>query len=54
MKMHIEKNTVQETLVIPLNGRKLCTEQFPELFRLLAKLGDGYMKMQIVRMDFTE
>ena len=26
----------------------------PRLFRLMAKLGDGYMKMQIVRMDFTE
>ena len=33
MKTHIEKNTVQETLVIPLYGRKLCTEQFPTLFR---------------------
>ena len=32
-KTHIEKNTVQETLVIPLYGRKLCTEQFPVLFR---------------------
>ena len=32
-KTHIEKNTVQETLVIPLYGRKLCTEQFPNLFR---------------------
>ena len=26
-KTHIEKNTVQETLVIPLYGRILCTEQ---------------------------
>lgn len=33
MKYHIEKNTVQETLVIPLYGRKLCTEEFPNLFR---------------------
>lgn len=33
MKTHIEPNTVQETLVIPLYGRKLCTEQFPNLFR---------------------
>ncbi len=33
MKTHIEKNTVQETLVIPLFGRKLCTERFPNLFR---------------------
>ena len=32
-KYHIEKNTVQETLVIPLYGRKLCTELFPNLFR---------------------
>ena len=32
-KTHIEKNSVQETLVIPLYGRKLCTERFPNLFR---------------------
>ena len=28
-KYHIEKNTVQETLMIPLYGRKFCTEVFP-------------------------
>ncbi len=39
MKTHIEKNTVQETLVIPLYGRKLCTEQFPNLFRDEKALG---------------
>ena len=33
MKYHIEKNTVQETLVIPLYARKMCSEQFPQLFR---------------------
>lgn len=33
MSCHIEKNSVQETLVIPLYGRKLCTELFPDLFR---------------------
>lgn len=33
MKYHIEKNTVQETLVIPLYGRKKCSEIYPELFR---------------------
>lgn len=33
MKTHIAPNTVQETLVIPLYGRKLCTERFPNLFR---------------------
>lgn len=33
MKYHIEKNTVQETLVIPLYGRKVCTELYPNLCR---------------------
>ena len=33
MKYHIEKNTVQETLVIPVYGRKMCSELFPNLFR---------------------
>lgn len=33
MKYHIEKNTVQETLVIPLYGRKVCSERYPNLFR---------------------
>ena len=32
-KVHIEPNTVQETLVIPLYGRKMCTERFPRLFQ---------------------
>ena len=32
IKYHIEKNTVQETLVIPLLGRVVCSEHFPELF----------------------
>ena len=32
MKYHIESNTVQETLVIPLYGRMVCSEKFPELF----------------------
>ena len=30
---HIEKNTVQETLIIPLYGRKVCSEHFPGLFK---------------------
>lgn len=33
MKYHIEKNTVMETLVIPVYGRKKCSELFPALFR---------------------
>ena len=32
MKYRIEKNTVQETLVIPLFGRLVCSERFPALF----------------------
>lgn len=33
MKYQIQKNTVQETLVIPVYGRKMCSELFPNLFR---------------------
>ena len=29
----IEKNTVQETLILPLYSRKLCTELYPNLYR---------------------
>ncbi len=32
MKYHIEKNTVQETLIIPLYGRKVCAERYPEMY----------------------
>mgnify|MGYP000091932910 FL=1 len=32
-KIHIEKGSVQETLIIPLYGRKLCAEQFPTLYQ---------------------
>ncbi len=31
-KVKIEKNTVQETLIVPLYGRKMCSEKFPELY----------------------
>ena len=33
MKYKIEKNTVQETLVIPLYARKACSELYPALYR---------------------
>mgnify|MGYP000122793104 CR=1 FL=1 len=26
-KIHIEKNSVQETLIVPLFGRKMCAER---------------------------
>ena len=32
-KLHIEKNTVKETLVIPLYARKKCAEFFPTLYQ---------------------
>ena len=32
-KIHIEQGSVQETLIIPLYGRKLCAEQFPTLYQ---------------------
>ena len=33
MKYKIEKNSVQETLIIPLFARKACTELYPNLYR---------------------
>lgn len=33
MKYKIKKNTVQETLIIPLYSRKLCAELYPNLYR---------------------
>ena len=33
MKYKIEKNTVQETLIIPLYARKVCSELYPDLDR---------------------
>ena len=33
MQYRIEKNTVQETLLIPVYGRKMCTELYPNLYR---------------------
>ena len=32
-KYHIERNTIQETLVIPLLARKKCTQLFPTLYK---------------------
>ena len=32
-KYKVEKNTVQETLVIPLYGRWLCSQRYPHLFQ---------------------
>ena len=45
-KLHIEKGSVQETLVLPLYARKLCTEQFPTLYQ------DKYAGMICDRIDY--
>ncbi len=46
MKYHIEKNTVQETLIIPLYGRKVCAEHYPEM------LNDEEAKRIIDSIDY--
>jgi O-methyltransferase involved in polyketide biosynthesis len=33
VRYKIEKNTVQETLIIPLYARKMCSELYPNLYR---------------------
>ena len=32
-KYHIDKNTIQETLIIPLFGRKVCSKYYPDLLK---------------------
>ncbi len=45
-KIHIEKNSVQETLIVPLYGRKMCSEKFPELYT------DIYATKLCERLDY--
>ena len=45
-KVKIEKNTVQETLIVPLYGRKMCSEKFPELYK------DVFAKELCERIDY--
>ena len=45
-KVKIEKNTVQETLIVPLYGRKMCSEKFPELYM------DVFAKELCARIDY--
>ena len=49
MKYKIEKNIVQETLMIPLYGRKMCTKLYPNLYRDEAAV----RLMREVDYDFT-
>jgi len=60
MKYHIEKNTVQETLVIPLYGRKNCTEKYPEFFsddtavRLIEQVDYDFSELEKKSKSFTQ
>ena len=45
-KIHIEKNSVQETLIVPLYGRKMCAEKFPDLY------ADGSAKKLCDSLDY--
>lgn len=45
-KVKIEKNTVQETLIVPLYGRKICSEKFPDLYT------DVFAKELCGRIDY--
>lgn len=49
-KYKIEKNTVRETLVIPLYGRWLCSQRYPHLFQ--DKNAAGLMER--IDYDFSE
>lgn len=49
-KYKIEKNTVQETLVIPLYGRWLCSQRYPHLFQDENAAG----LMERIDYDFSE
>ena len=52
MRYPIQKNSIQETLVIPLYARALCTRRFPHLFsdplsvELLERLDYGFSTLE--------
>lgn len=45
-KVRIEKGSVQETLIVPLYGRKMCAEKYPDLYH------DPLSKMLCDRLDY--
>ena len=57
MKYKIEKNTVQEILIIPLYARKVCLELYPNLYRdesvLMQRLGLYNLASALCRLDYT-
>lgn len=46
MKYPIQKNSVQETLIIPLYARALCSERFPQYFK------DEYARQLCSKLDY--
>ena len=58
-KVKIEKNTVQETLIIPLYGRKMCAEKFPKLYtdvfaeRLCERLDYDFSELEKKKKSFV-
>ena len=45
-KYKIEKDSVQETLIIPLYGRRLCSQRFPGLYQ------DSTAAMLMEKVDY--
>ena len=45
-KVKIEKNTVQEMLMVPLYGRKMCSEKFSEFYK------DIFVEKLCARLDY--
>ena len=48
-KYKVEKDSVQETLIIPLYGRRLCSRRFPGLYQDAA----AAILMEKVDYDFS-
>lgn len=55
----LTQNTVQETLLIPLWGRKICTEKFPKLFpdyeaeRITSAIGCDFSDKSLYKMQYA-
>ena len=59
-KIHIERNTVQETLVIPLLARKICTDVFGDFFsdqkavELMGRLDYNFGDVEKISRSFIQ
>ena len=60
MRYPIEKNSIQETLVIPLYGRALCSRKFPHLFadqtaaELLERIDYDFSALEQIRQPHAD